>query len=94
MAGTVNNILYGPCTVAVDAGVDVGYTTGGVAVRKTRDFVDVEADQLTGIAVKKVSMEKMFVAFTMLESTLVNLQNAFGEGADAGSGDLQQRNIP
>ena len=90
LATNVNNILHGPCTLAVD-GVDVGYTTDGVTLRKSRDFVDVEADQTFGIIAKKVAMEKMFVSTTMLEITLANIVTAMSEPASntSGSGDLE-----
>ena len=80
MSGNVNNILHGPCTVYVD-GVDVGYTQGGVSVRKNMDLFDVEADQAVGVVTKKVQMEKMTLSTTMLESTLANMKLAMSEPA-------------
>jgi len=88
--GNVLNILHGPCQVLIN-GVDIGYTQGGCTLRKSVEFLDVEADQIVGVAAKKVTMEKMFVSTTMLEGTLVNMMRAFSEPASntAGSGDLE-----
>jgi len=88
--GNVLNILHGPCEVFIN-GTSVGYTTGGVRIRKSVEQLDVEADQVVGVIVKKTSMERMFVATTLLESTLENLMKAMSEPASntAGSGDLE-----
>ena len=88
--GTVANILYGSCAVAV-GGVDVGYTEGGVQLRKTREIIDVEADQARGVVAKHVALERMFVSTTLLEATLTNIIEVMSEPATntAGSGDLE-----
>jgi len=88
--GNSTNILFGSCAVWVD-GVDVGYTQGGVTLSKQLDVLDTEADQVIGVIAKNVTMERMFVATTMLEATLANIILAMSEPASntAGSGDLE-----
>ena len=74
-----DNILHGPCRIYVDAAQDLGFTTGGVSVRKSNDYLDVEADQVMGIIKKGRTSEKMFVSTTILEAVLANMQVAFAE---------------
>lgn len=82
MAVSLTNILHGTCTVAFGAALtDVGFTLGGVTIRKSRDLLDVEADQLAGVGSKKVISERMFVTFTMLEVTEANMRIAMDEAA-------------
>jgi len=71
------NIILGAACICID-GVDVGLTTGGVTVRYDREFLDVEADQINGIARKGVQLERMFITTTLLEAALPQLQVAFG----------------
>jgi len=80
MANDPDNIIIGPASVTID-GVAVGYTQGGVTLRKANEYVDVDADQAKGIVKKEITMEKLFVNFTMLESTLANMQKAMSERA-------------
>jgi len=90
MAGVnVSEILVGKCTVTIDS-VDVGYTQGGVTLRAQKDKLDVEADQAAGIVKKPTTLERMFVVFTMLQSSLSNFLLAFDEPAagTGGSGTL------
>ena len=79
------NIIHGAAQLLVD-GVNVGYTSGGVTLRRSREFLDIEADQAAGVIAKKVTMEKMFVSTTLLEATLANMLLALNAGT-AGSGD-------
>lgn len=78
MANDPNNIIIGPASVTID-GIAIGYTQGGVTLRKANEYVDVDADQVKGIVKKEITMEKLFVNFTMIESTLENLQRALSE---------------
>ena len=91
MAVEVENILHGSCTVTVDGATDVGYTQGGVQLRKDRTMLDVEADQAAGIVKKGVVMERFYIVFTMLEASVANLLMAMAEppANTAGSGDLE-----
>jgi len=73
-----NNIVVGPASLSIDA-VDVGYTTGGVSLRKSNEFVDVDADQLGGVARKVQTFERMFLTTTMLETTATNMRNVMNE---------------
>lgn len=75
-----NNIIVGPASLSID-GVDVGYTQGGISARKSMEYVDVDADQLGGVARKVATFERMFLSTTLLESTRVNLQKALNEPA-------------
>lgn len=73
-----NNIIVGPASLSID-GTDVGYTQGGVSLRKSNEFVDVDADQLAGVARKVQTFERMFLTTTMLEITLTNMRNVMNE---------------
>ena len=76
--GNKSNIIVGAAVLKVN-GVDCGYTQGGVVLRYSPEYFDVEADQLGGIAKKEKIMEKMFVSTTLLEATLKNLQQAMNQ---------------
>src|SRR3990167_10081722 len=80
-----NNILIGAASVAID-GVDVGYTQGGVTFRKASEYVDVDADQMGGVARKECTFERAYVNFTMLEVTLANMRRVMNEPASALTG--------
>jgi len=80
MAGNSNQIIVGPAQMFID-GVDVGFTTGGVTLRKATDWLDVEADQTKGVMRKEPTMERMFVSTTMLEATRDNMRRAMNEAA-------------
>lgn len=83
-----DNIIVGSAQVSVD-GVNIGYTQGGVTLRKQTEWFDVDADQMTGIAKKVPTLERMFVSFTMLEATYDNLQRALNEpDANVNGSDL------
>lgn len=77
MAFDVENIIIGAATVCID-GTDIGLTVGGVNVRFERTFVEVEADQLVGIAKRFLNIERVMVEFAMLEVTLENMRIALG----------------
>lgn len=77
MAQNPENIIVGAATVCVD-GADLGFTTGGVTIRQESEYVENLADQFIGVVSKYRSLEKFFVATTMLEVTLTNLLLAFG----------------
>ena len=49
--GNKNNIIIGYASMSI-AGVDVGYTEGGVMLRKDVTYVDIEGDQASGIVKK------------------------------------------
>lgn len=83
--GNKNNIIHGPANLTID-GQNVGFTTGGVVLRRKREFLDVEADQATGVIKKLVIMEKMTLSTTMLESTRANMLLAM-DCTGSGSGD-------
>lgn len=72
------NIVIGAATLKID-GVDVGFTQGGVTLRFVDDYLDVEADQLGGVARKEKTFQRSFVTTTLLEATLQNLRLAIGE---------------
>ncbi len=80
MPGDKDKIIVGAATLLVD-GVDVGFTQGGVTFRKASDTLDVEADQLAGVARKNTTFERAFVSTTMLEATLTNMRKAMNEPA-------------
>lgn len=73
-----NNILIGAASLKMN-GTDIGYTQGGVSLRKAKEFVDVDADQLAGVARKECTFERMFLTTTLLEATRANLQRAMME---------------
>ena len=77
MADT-DNIIVGSASLSID-GVDVGYTQGGVTLRKSNEFVDIDADQLGGVARKVNTFERMFLSTTLLEVTRENMQKIMNE---------------
>lgn len=72
------NIIVGSASLKVN-GVDVGFTQGGITLRKSNEYVDVDADQLAGVARKVPTFERMFVTTTLLEATRDNMQNVMNE---------------
>lgn len=76
--GNQNNIIVGAASLKID-GIDVGFTQGGVSFRKQNDYVDVEADQLGGVARKVKTGERAFLTTTLAEATLRNLRLAMAE---------------
>lgn len=73
--GTVANIVVGRSTLSID-GTDVGFTTGGVQVRFVSNLLEIEADQLAGVAAIHVIDERMYLRTTLLEATITNLRIA------------------
>jgi len=78
--GTCTNVVVGSATLSV-GGSDVGFTKDGIRVRITREYTDVQADQFVGLVKKKKNHEQMFVATTLLEPTITNLEYAWDQGA-------------
>jgi len=78
MAGDQKNIIVGPAALSINS-VDVGFTQGGVTFRKSKDFVDVDADQMGGVARKVATFERAFVTTTLLEATLNNIHKIMNE---------------
>jgi len=74
--GTCTNVVVGSATLSV-GGSDVGFTKDGIRVRTTREYTDVQADQFVGLVKKAKNNEQMFVATTLLEPTIANLQHAW-----------------
>lgn len=75
MATDRNKIIIGSATLSIDA-VDVGHTTAGVNVRESRDFLDIEGDQIAGVIQKEITFERMFITTTLLETTLERIRIA------------------
>ena len=73
-----NNIIVGAATLQID-GTDVGLTEGGVTMRKQKDFLDVDGDQMGGVARKVQTFERMFLTTTLLEATQRNMQLMLNE---------------
>lgn len=73
-----DNIIIGPASVSID-GTDVGFTKEGVRVRMERTYVDVIADQVNGVVKKGRALERMYIATTLLEGTLANVQIAWDQ---------------
>lgn len=83
-----NNIIHGAASMSVD-GVDVGWTQGGVSLRRSRDLLDIEADQVIGVIDKKVTMERVFLTTTMIEATVANMLMALDiNGSGSGDGEF------
>lgn len=78
MPNSVDEIIVGPATMSID-GTSVGYTEGGVTVRRSTEMLDIPADQLLSIAKKIKVLKRMFVSTTMLQATLGNLRDAMAE---------------
>jgi len=81
--GNYANIVAGPATLAFNS-VDLGFTKDGIRLRMEREYIDVPADQVKGIVAKPKSIERFYVATTLLECTLANLEIAW----DQASGSL------
>lgn len=72
-----DNVIVGGAVLCLD-GTSLGLTSGGVTVRQESEFGEVLADQLNGVAKKFRSLERFFVATSLLEVTLDKLLLAFG----------------
>lgn len=73
-----NNILVGSASLKIN-GTDVGFTQGGISLRKTKEFVDVDADQMAGVARKVCTFERMFLSTVLLEATRLNMLRVMNE---------------
>jgi len=72
-----DNIIVGGATLCVD-GTFFGLTTGGTTIRQESEYGEVIADQFNGVVKKFRSLERFFIATTLLEVTLDKLLVAFG----------------
>lgn len=96
--GDHNNIIVGAAQLLIN-GTDCGFTQGGVSMRKSMEYVDVDADQLGGVARKVNTFERMFLNTTLLEATRANMlkvlsepdANSTGSQLNFGSGDPTTR---
>ena len=91
--GTCTNVVVGSATLSV-GGSDVGFTKDGIRVRRTAEYTDVQADQFVGLVKKAKNHEQMFVATTLLEPTIANLQHAWDMavvGTTIGDDDEQSK---
>lgn len=85
--GTAANIVAGPATITFNS-VDLGFTKGGVRLRMDREYIDVMADQVKGLVSKPKALERFYVATTLLEHTLGNLEAAWDQPSGSfGSAD-------
>lgn len=78
---TVGNIIAGPCTSFTVDATAVGGTSGGVTMERKQTMVDLEVDQIVGSIKKVPSKDVITVTTTLAESTLNNLQIAWGISA-------------
>jgi len=76
--GEKNNIIIGYAELEI-GGISVGYTEGGVTLRKDVTYVDIEGDQASGVVKKHIALERYFLSTTLLEATLKNLQRVMQE---------------
>jgi hypothetical protein len=72
-----DNLTIGAATICID-GSDVGLTTGGTTIRFDNTFIDVEADQIPGIARKFRESQRAFITTTLLEVSLEQIRIALG----------------
>jgi hypothetical protein len=78
MTITRGNIIAGPCSSFTVDGNPIGGTSGGVTMERKTTMVDLEIDQIVGSVRKVPSKDVITVTTTMAESTLANLQVAWG----------------
>lgn len=72
-----NNTIVGHASLCVD-GVDLGYTSGGITVRRDQEVGEIRADQVAGPIRKYRSSEMYVIATSLLEVTLENLRIVYG----------------
>lgn len=72
------NIVVGAATLYMD-GVNLGYTTDGIMLRKANEWLDIIADQAGGKLKKIRTMESLVLTTTLLEATLDKLGAAMNE---------------
>lgn len=85
MAGDHNNIVVGSAQLLVN-GVDCGFTQGGISFRRSDEHVDVDADQMAGVARKVKTFERRFLSTTLLEVTRLNMLRVFAEPDENSTG--------
>ena len=73
-----DKIVVGKATLKID-GEGVGYTEGGIIFRYANEYLDIIADQEAGVVKKEITMQRGFLATTLLQNTLDHLQEAMGE---------------
>lgn len=73
-----DQIIVGAAQIEID-GVNAGYTTGGVTMRRANEWYDVDADQVAGVIRKEPIMERMFIQTTLLQATLDNIRTAMND---------------
>ena len=74
-------ILVSAATVTI-GGVNIGFTTGGVAITPSRDTVNIEADQSDFPLFIKTTGRSVTIAMKLMEVTPENLKLAWGEPAN------------
>lgn len=74
----VNNIIVGAADLYMD-GVYMGYTSEGIVLRKTNEWLDIIADQAGGKMKKIRTLESMMLSTQLLEATLDNLAAVLNE---------------
>lgn len=79
VAGTPDNIEFGPCQVTFDA-VDLGFFKGGVVFTYTVDFYELEVDQSSMYVGTRVMKEMAMATVPMVETNLGILQNVMQTG--------------
>jgi hypothetical protein len=85
--GTVGNIIVAGINIALSVdGTDCGFTQDGVSVDHKVTFMDLEADQSTGILGKKKVKETLQLKANLEEATLENLKIAMCEENSIASG--------
>lgn len=75
---TVANIIIGPATSFKVDGVEVGGTDGDVTVEKQQKLQGIDVDQIPGDIAEAVTDESYEVKTNFAESTLENMQLAWG----------------
>ena len=83
--GDKNKIIIGSALFKI-CGIDVGYTEGGVVLRRELQYEQVENDHAPGVKRSHVVQDRYFVVTTLLESTLQNMQRVLQEPIENLSG--------
>ncbi len=77
IACDTGNLIAGAATLCYN-GVFLGLTTGGTTIRQESEYVETIADQFNGVAAKYRSLERFYIATSLLEVTLERLRIALG----------------
>jgi hypothetical protein len=80
------NTLVGAGAICLD-GVDIGFTEGGVVVRRDQEINNIMADQVLSPVRKFRTSETFVIATSLLEATLENLRLVYGYPDSQLSGD-------